>query len=149
MTKKAETLEVTVERVFEGDVQAQSEVRVSRSSGAVRAILKKIIMDKLGLEGDFLSAATVELSPGKSVLLMGAADVVGHLQVNRSGLGAFEVVAEDSEDLRVDAVTEAFLALKTAQFERGQLNLSGPWSAEDWEARSAESFEEAERLLKG
>lgn len=148
-TKEAKAAEATLEPVFEGDIQTQEAIRVDRGGGAVRAILKKIIMEKLGLMGNFLSAATGEVGPGKSVLLMGAAEVVGHLQVNKSGTTGFEVVVDDGSEATVDAATEAFLTLKQAQFERGELDLTGSLSAEDFMELGAEDFERIEQRLKG
>ncbi len=148
MSNRKESAEVLERPLFVGDVGAQASVTVNKKGGSLTAILKKILTDKLSLLGGRVSAATIELGSGQSVLLLGADEDLGQLQVIRRGENAFEVVAADSEDAEVDSVTEAFLALKTAQFERGQLDLSGPLSAEDVEALGAESFEKAERLLK-
>lgn len=147
-TKKAEAPEVTFEPAFEGDIQIQESIRVDRGGGAVRAILKKVIMDKLGFMGRLLSAATVEVSPGKSILLVGDAETVGHLQVNRSGERGFEVVVDDGDELVVDTTTEAFLLLKQAQFDRGEMELSDPLSAEDFKDIGRAGFERIERHLK-
>lgn len=66
---------------------------------------------------------------------------------NKRG-GGLEGAAADGRQAQVDNVAQAFLTLKAAQFERGELDLAGPYTAEDVAALAAESFEEAERLLE-
>lgn len=134
--------------LFAGDIQVQDSVRINRDSGAVRAVLKKLLMNYLRPKGNYLSAASVEIAEGKSVLVLGAPDVVGQLHVNQLGEGCVEIVAEENDEDRVDPITESFLTIKAAQYESGEANLRGPLSVEDWEAIGADSFAEVDQLLK-
>ncbi|NIA71246.1 hypothetical protein HBA54_21840 [Pelagibius litoralis] len=67
-------------------------------------VLKKIIMEKLKLTGDDLSAATVRFDSGQSVILMAAEGALGHIQVIRRSKNRFEVVMDDDSEVEVDAV---------------------------------------------
>ncbi|WP_339828930.1 hypothetical protein [uncultured Parvibaculum sp.] len=129
---------------FSGDIDAQASITVNRKGGSLTAILKKILADKIGLRGNRLSAATVDIGSGHSVLLMmGARVASGHVKVLRSGKNRVELVATNDDEVEIDDVTEAFLNLKIAQFKKGGLNLTGPVSPEDWKARSEQAFASA------
>lgn len=149
MPSKTEHPQVGERPLFVGDVETQSSVTVNRKGGSLTAILKKNLADKLRLGDKHVSAATVDIGSGKSVLLMGVDEDLEQLQVIRRGVNTFEVLLADTGEAQIDPVAEAFLALKTAQFERGWWDHSGPLTADDVAALGAESFEQVEQLLKG
>jgi hypothetical protein len=128
--------------LFAGDVEVQTTIRVSRKGGSLTAILKKILVERLGLVGDTLAAATIDLGAGR-VLVLGSPGAVGKVRIQRSGPRTVEVAADGADDAEVDEIAEAFLRLKAAQFNRGQLALSGPVTAEAWRARSEQAFARA------
>lgn len=128
------------EGAFRGDVEAATSVRVNRKGGSLTAILKKALADRLGSETKSLAAASIDLGSGRSILLMGAAELADRIRVHRSGSDRVELYVEEEGDLEVDGVAAAFLRLKTNQFERGQLNLSRPIDAQTWAARSEALF---------
>lgn len=143
MSTKALEHKISSDASFRGDVDTRASVRVNRKGGSFSAILKKILIDRLGWEAKPLEAATVDLGSGRSLLLMGAVEVVERIQVKRNARGRVEIAVDDEEDTEVDSVTETLLRLKTRQLERGDLSLSNPLSAEDWAARSKKLFHEA------
>jgi hypothetical protein len=57
--------------------------------------------------------------------------------VLRTGEGRLELVLQSDDEAEVDDLTEAFLTIKRAQLEKGDMRLSGPMSADDW-ARHAQ-----------
>jgi hypothetical protein len=128
---------------FLGDVEAQEAVRVNRKGGSWTAIIRKRLAERLGMGSDRFTAATVDLGADRSLLLMGNAEMAGSVRIQRSGRGRVEVFVEGDGDVELDDVDAAFLRLKTSEFERGRLALSGPVSARDWVARAERLFQEA------
>ena len=125
-------------RSFTGDIDAQASIKVKRNDRSVALTLTKSLMKKIGLRGHRLFAAAGELEPGCSVLLMMEEQAAsGHLNVLRTGEGRLELVLQSDDEAEVDDLTEAFLTIKRAQLEKGDLRLSGPMSADDW-ARHAQ-----------
>lgn len=120
-------------RSFTGDVDAQVSIRVKRNDRSVALTLTKNLMKKIGLRGNRLFAAAVELEPGHSILLMMDEQTAsGHLNVVRTGEGRLELVLQSEDEAEVDDLTEAFLTIKRAKIEKGGMRLSGPMSADDW-----------------
>jgi hypothetical protein len=125
-------------RSFTGDIDAQASIKVTRNDRSVALTLTKTLMKKIGFRGNRLFAAAVELEPGHSILLMMDEQTAsGHLNVLRTGEGRLELVLQSDDEVEVDDLTEAFLTIKRAQLEKGDMRLSGPMSADDW-ARHAQ-----------
>ncbi len=137
---------------FTGAIAAQASVRVSHKDGALVLTLDESLAVRLGHSEESLSATTVELGDGRAVLLIASEKEDGPILVTRRG-EAIEVCAPNAtdgvdDDFVVDDVTEAFLLLKQRLYERGELELLGPLSAEDFLALGAERFEAIERRLR-
>jgi hypothetical protein len=122
-----------------GDLRATEEVSISTRGGSLGATLKKGIRDHLVLAGNRLAGGVVEFAAGQSLVLLsgGATEGARAFQVRRITPNRYEIELEtdETDDDEVDAMTAAFLALKAAQFERGELRLSPPMTADKWRQR--------------
>lgn len=132
--------------VYSGAVAAQASVRINAKGGSSTVTLRKALADIVQLQNNELDAAAIRLENGHSFLLMGSEeDMGGHVHVEQTGRNRVELVFGEDDVLEIDDVTEAFLQLKLGLFKEGQLNLTGPVSAEDWSALLSDEVRSVEQ----
>lgn len=100
------------------------------------AILKRVLLDRLGEIQNKFSGAALEFASGQALLLLSPdSSSRGNnfpIRVRQLAGNRFEIELDSDEEQVVDEVTAAFLRLKRDQFQRGLLELSPPQSADAW-----------------
>jgi len=134
-----------------GDIAAAADVTINTKGGSVTAILKKSLRDRLGDVTNHLTGAALQFATGQAVvLLVGAAGgpvARGELRVRKTGRNRFEIELDDDGAEEIDEITATFLRLKKDQFEKGQLKLSDPMTADDWNKKIDIEFAETRKLI--
>lgn len=134
-----------------GDIAAAADVTVNSKGGSVTATLKKSLRDRLGRMTNHLSGAALQFANGQAIVLLAGASAGafagGEVRVRQTGRNRFEIEFDDDGVDEIDEVTASFLRLKKDQFEKGQLKLSAPMSAEDWRKATDAQLSEARRLI--
>ena len=108
---------------FSGDVTAQAPVTINSKGGSVTATLRKALIETIGAIGPRMAAATVEVAPDHSLVLLAETGAADRFHIRNRGGGLIEISVEDAGDAEIDGITEAFLRLKTEQFVRDDLLL--------------------------
>lgn len=138
--------------VIVGDVTASSDVSVNRKGGSVTTTLKKVLRERLNLVGNHMYAATMQFSSGQSLLLMRGEteNPRSAVRVTQVARNRFEIeLADDGDDDPVDDLTAAFVMAKRELFKKGELELTAPVSADDFEREVQAKFEQAEQAAPG
>jgi hypothetical protein len=121
-----------------GDTSATATITVSDKGGSLSAILKKALTAPFG-RFRRLSGATVTFKDGPALMLLLDPERVARnsgVRVRRLSQACFQlelIGAETAEQL--DPVTAAFLALRKAQFNAGQVAAT-ELTAADWDKRA-------------
>ncbi len=138
VVRKRNVRQNTESEAFIGDVVATEDVAINTKGGSMSATLKKPLRERLGDVG-MAAGAALEFDTGQAVVILSRRSGTSEapVRIRKLGTNRFELRIDGGDDVEIDGVTAAFLRLKRALFERGELELSVPVSADRWRAAIA------------
>ncbi len=143
---------------FKGEIGVQDELSTNAKGGSITVTLKRRIAMALGMANvaaapalpaksatSRLAAVTVEIDEANTLLLMTTQESMHSSKfcVRRTGKHSIDISVENQDDDEIDEVAAAFIELKRQQYMDGQLALTTPMTADEFEAMSDAAFEAA------